>query len=84
MFDFIGAVGVVLIMAAYFMLQTERLTSKQLLYPVLNFIGALLITISIINDWNFSAFIMEVSWMLISGFGIWRNYTRNKREEKNE
>lgn len=70
--DFIGGIGVVILMITFLMLQLGRLESSRLLYSVLNAVGASLITISLIFDFNLSAFIMEVFWILISLVGIVR------------
>jgi len=70
--DLVGAVGVILILAAYFFLQAGRLRSASVTYSALNAAGALLILVSLLHDFNLSAFIVEVFWALISLFGIFR------------
>ena len=77
--DLIGNVGVVVLMIAYLMLQLNRLSSSGLAYSLLNAIGASLIVISLRINFNLSAFIMEVFWVLISLVGIYR-YFRLKTE----
>ena len=77
--DFVGGIGVVILMVTYLLLQLGRLESSRLLYSVLNAVGASLIAISLIFDFNLSAFIIEVFWILISLVGmvrILRNRTR--------
>ncbi len=74
MLDIIGIIGVVMMLGAYFLLQAERITSKQYIYPVLNFVSAGLIVISLMGDWNLSAFLIEVSWMVVSLYGIIKIY----------
>jgi hypothetical protein len=70
--DLVGGVGVVILMITFLLLQLGRLESTRLLYSLLNAIGASLITFSLIFDFNFSAFIMEVFWILISLVGVVR------------
>ncbi len=72
--DFIGNVGVVVLMIAYLMLQLNKLSSAGLAYSVLNAIGASLIIVSLLFDFNLSALLMEVFWVLISLVGIYRYY----------
>ena len=72
--DFVGNVGVVVLMIAYLMLQLNKLSSAGLAYSVLNAIGASLIIISLLYDFNFSALLMEVFWVLISLLGIYRYF----------
>ena len=78
-YDFVGTTGVVVILVTYFLLQTERLSSTDVIYSLLNLIGAALIAISLLFDFNLSAFIIEIAWMAISVYGIIR-YARGKDE----
>ena len=76
-YDFIGTIGVVLWLIAYFQLQTRRWTSFDLQYSVLNLGGSLLIGFTLLFDFNLSALIIEVCWTAISIYGVW-NYFNNK------
>lgn len=69
-YDIIGSVGVGIIIVTYVLLQTERIKSESLLYSLLNASGASLIIFSLYFNFNFSAFIVEFFWVLISVFGI--------------
>ena len=71
--DFVGNVGVVIIVVAYLLLQLEKLRSTDLIYSVLNAAGASMIVASLIVDFNLSALLMEVFWVLISFIGIGRH-----------
>jgi len=70
--DFVGNIGVLLLMTAYLLLQLNRL-SNGLAYSVMNAIGAALIVVSLLVNFNLSAFIMEVFWILISFVGIYKH-----------
>jgi len=72
--DFLGNVGVVLITIDYLLLQLDRIGSNSLTYSLLNAAGAGLIIISLIFNFNLSAFIMEATWVLISLFGLYRYF----------
>lgn len=72
--DFVGNVGVIILMTTYLMLQLNKLSSNGLAYSALNAIGATLITISLVSDFNLSALLMEVFWVLISCVGIYRYF----------
>ncbi|HYK20813.1 MAG TPA: hypothetical protein VEV42_08770 [Pyrinomonadaceae bacterium] len=72
--DLIGNVGVVVLMTAYLMLQLNKLSSDGLAYSLLNAIGASLIIVSLIYNFNLSALLMEVFWVLISFVGIYRYF----------
>ena len=58
--DFVGNVGVLILMVAYLLLQLNKL-NNGLAYSAL------------IANFNLSAFLMEVFWVLISFVGIFRN-----------
>ena len=69
-YDIIGSVGVGIIIFTYVFLQTGKIESGQLLYSLLNALGAALIIFSLYYNFNFPAFIVEFFWLLISLFGI--------------
>ena len=72
--DFVGNVGVIVLMVTYLMLQLNKLRSDDLAYSLLNAIGAALIVLSLLVNFNLSAFLMEVFWVLISFVGIYRYF----------
>jgi len=69
-YDILGTFGVGVIILAYILLQIERLRSEQLLYSLMNAVGAALILVSLNFSFNFPSFIVEFFWLLISLFGI--------------
>ncbi|MCH8221607.1 MAG: hypothetical protein IIA76_09785 [Proteobacteria bacterium] len=76
--DLLGIIGVVLILATYMLLQLEKLSATSFLYSATNGLGASLILVSLIYEFNLSAFIIEAFWLLISAFGIVRYFSRNR------
>lgn len=72
--DFVGNIGVVILVATFLMLQLNKLQSDGLAYSLLNAIGASLIVVSLLFDFNLSALLMEVFWVLISFVGIYRYF----------
>lgn len=78
-YDFLGNIGVFLLLAAYLLLQLNKISSQQLSYSLMNAVGAALIIVSLIFDFNLSAFAIEFFWLLISLVGIVNYFrTRNK------
>lgn len=71
-FDLVGAAGVLLIVVAYVLLQLDRLSSSTISFSVLNALGAGLIIVSLVFNFNLSAFLMEAFWFVISLFGAVR------------
>jgi multidrug transporter EmrE-like cation transporter len=72
--DLIGNIGVVILIVTFLMLQLNKIPSDGLAYSVLNAIGASLIVVSLLFDFNLSALLMEVFWVLISFVGIYRYF----------
>lgn len=76
-YDFIGNIGVFFIILGYLLLQTNKIKSSDLKFSLLNIFGAGLIIISLLKNFNISAFIIEAFWILISIIGIY-NYFKKK------
>ena len=72
--DLIGNIGVVILIITFLMLQLNKIPSDGLAYSVLNAVGASLIVVSLLIDFNLSALLMEVFWVLISFVGIYRYF----------
>ena len=75
--DFVGNVGVFLILASYLALQAEKVAANSMLYSALNVLGAGLVLISLFFNFNLSAFIIEFFWLIISAYGITKRWTRH-------
>jgi len=78
-YDVLGNIGVFLIILTYFLLQIRKLSSEGLSYSVLNALGASLIVVSLLFDFNLSAFIVESFWVIISSIGIGKYYLHRKK-----
>jgi len=77
-YDLVGSIGVGMIIVTYVLLQIERIKSEMLSYSVLNAVGASLVLISLIYSFNFSAFIVEFFWVLISIYGIAKYFLKRE------
>lgn len=81
-YDFVGNVGVFLLLAAYLLLQLNKISSHQISYSLMNALGASMILVSLIFEFNLSAFAIEFFWLLISLVGI-VDYFRSKKKGNN-
>ena len=72
MYELIGLVGMAIIVGAYLLLNLEIIQSDRPIYHGLNAVGATLVIISLTDQFNLAAFILEVFWLAISLFGLWR------------
>lgn len=75
-YDFVGSIGVFTIISTYVLLQTQKLESNSLAYSALNGLGALLIVFSLVYSFNFSAFVVESLWVLISVYGVIKYFSK--------
>lgn len=74
--DLVGNIGVLLILGSYLRLQMGRVDAAGLAYSAINGAGALLILISLLYEFNLSAFVVEAAWFAISLFGVARSLVR--------
>lgn len=72
-YQFIGFIGMILIVYSYFLLQTKKTDITSLYYQLLNLIGAILLLISLFVHFNLGSFIIEVFWIIITLYGIYKN-----------
>lgn len=72
--DFLGIVGVGIIVVTYLFLQLGKLSSNALWYSLMNAIGASFIVVTLLINFNLSALLMEVFWVLISLLGVYRYF----------
>lgn len=79
MHNIIGTIGVSLIVGTYLALQLKKVSSDALVYSILNALGAALILTSLAVDFNFSAFLIEGFWLLISLLGVFLYFRRKKK-----
>ncbi len=76
--DLIGNVGVALILGSYLLVQLRRLDATRVPYLLANGLGAGLILVSLARDFNLSAFVIEVVWLLISLYGLARIFLERR------
>lgn len=70
--DFAGSIGVAILIVTYLLLQLQRLNARKVAYSALNAMGAGLIAFSLLFTFNASAFVIEVFWVAISLYGVYR------------
>ncbi|MCW8878850.1 MAG: hypothetical protein OQK04_15035 [Kangiellaceae bacterium] len=80
-YDWVGLLGVICILISYLLLQLERLSADSLNYSLANLIGALLIILSLLYEFNLSAMIIESAWAVISIFGVVKFFKRKVAEK---
>ena len=81
-YDILGNIGVVTILWCYLALQLGKMKSEDLIYSALNGIGAAFILVSLVYEFNFSAFLIEFFWLLISIVGIFNSIKKRRNSEQ--
>ncbi len=74
--DVIGLIGVLIILITYGALTLEKMDPKGWRYSAGNGLGAVLILISLYFSFNLASFVIEIAWLAISGFGLWKAWRR--------
>ena len=74
--DAVGLIGVGMILVTYGALTLEKMDPKGWMYSAGNGLGALLILISLYYSFNLASFVIEIAWLLISAFGLWKAWRR--------
>jgi hypothetical protein len=69
-FNSLGIIGVTLIIVTFYLIQSGKITSSNMVYPVGNLIGAVLHLISLYRFYNLASVIIELFWIAISLYGI--------------
>lgn len=82
-YDIVGMAGSAMIIGAFFLLQAGRMSGTGINYQLLNMFGAAGVLVSLLGAFNPGVFVLEVTWILISAFGIWRTL-RLRRKGQSE
>ena len=79
--DFVGFAGVVMVLGAYFLLQTRKMRGDGIPFSLLNALGAgcILVPVWYAPEMNWSVLFIEGAWILISLYGIWHSLTRREK-----
>lgn len=72
--DGIGFVGAFLYLLSYALLQFGKMKAESFAFSFVNFIAAAMLIFSLMYTWNFPAFFIEVAWMVVSFFGMYKCY----------
>ncbi|MGE5271149.1 MAG: CBU_0592 family membrane protein [Thiohalocapsa sp.] len=77
--DIAGFAGVLVLFAAYFANQQRWLHSEDWRFPAANLCGSALILVSLCFAWNAPAAAIEITWALISLWGLIKGWRQRRR-----
>ncbi|MCY4180032.1 MAG: hypothetical protein OXC60_05890 [Litoreibacter sp.] len=72
----VGVLGFVTYMGAFAALQMGRLDGNGVAYALLNVVAAGLVLVSLLSAFNLASMLIQISWIVIGGVGIWRHLAR--------
>ena len=79
--DFVGNIGVILIIVAFYLNVAEKIKSTDRSYNLLNLIGSILLLTSLVYKPNLSNIIIEIIWGGISLMGLYKSYfSKNSKQ----
>lgn len=68
----IGLIGMACIVVAYYLIERGRLHHNDTKYYLTNLVGASLLEISLVINFNLGSFVIEIFWVAISIVGLMR------------
>ena len=72
-YDWIGIAGTAMVLVGFLLLQAGRISGTTILYQLINLFGSGGVLVSLLGKFNMSVFVLELTWMLISVYGIVRS-----------
>ena len=75
--DIIGLCGVALLITTYGLLQFDRIDPKGFWYSFNNMWVAILVTVSLVYNFNLASMVIELFWFLLSVYGLWKWRKKN-------
>lgn len=76
----IGLAGVAIVLVAYALLATGRMSNDDWRYPVINIIGTLGIVVSLYYQWNLPSMVAQLVWIAISIVGLMRIAKKHRED----
>ena len=73
-YDWIGLAGTLMVLVGFFLLQAGRLAGNGIVYQLLNLFGAAGVLGSLFGTFNPAVFVLELTWVAISAYGILRSF----------
>jgi hypothetical protein len=75
-YDWVGILGTLMVLAAFFLLQAGKIHGNRLAYQLLNLLGAVGVLLSLQGKFNIAVFMLEAVWVAISIYGIVRTLSK--------
>jgi len=73
-FDLVGIAGATLVLLAYLKISTGSWSDGHVQYHLSNLFGSGLILISLSTAFNYAALLLQIVWISVALFGIYRKW----------
>lgn len=70
--DLLGLLGTLLIVAAYALVQSGRMSADDRRWSAINLVGAGCLVVSLLVEFNLAAFLLEFFWLCLSIYGVFK------------
>ena len=80
MLDAISILAILFFLTPFVLLQLHKISSQNPLYSLMNFIGSVLILVTMNRDFNLAAFVCNIVWCVFSLYGILRGWSKKKTD----
>ena len=71
-YEILGLIGALGYLLSYALLQLKRDYAKTISYSMMNLVSAALVAVSLTKDFNLGSMFIQVMWIIISAYGIYR------------
>lgn len=78
-YNVVGLIGVVLYVGSYSALQFGKLDGNSMQYCLYNGAAASLVLISLFHDFNLASAIIQVVWISVSCYGVFKYWQRKRQ-----
>jgi len=82
-FQWLGFAGMICIVLAYFLLQLGVYDIHAINYQLFNLAGAIALIISLLVHFNLGSFLIEVFWIMITLYGLFKTIFTKIKNDKN-
>ena len=79
--DFIGNIGVAILLTTYFLNVKGRINSQGVAYNTANLMVAILLGINLYYKPNLSGILIEIVWAIVALYGLynnWKNHVKTR------
>ena len=80
--DILGWIGMVLVLAAYFMVAFKKISAQSYVYHFLNLIGVVFLAVNVFAQKAWPVFVLDIVWGLVAIVAV-ANIKKGKLTEAN-